>query len=43
MEKLEIFENSKNYTCQIVRIKHIRKHSKQLDSGSSDIEEQGVK
>ena len=25
--KLEIFENSKNYTCQIVRIKHIRKHS----------------
>lgn len=25
--KLEIFDNSKNYTCQVVRVKHLRKHS----------------
>jgi hypothetical protein len=27
MMKLEIFDNSKNYTCQVVRVKHLRKHS----------------
>jgi hypothetical protein len=27
MMKLEVFDNSKNYTCQVVRVKHLRKHS----------------